>query len=290
MARRRNDFLDRLAALPVHALVGLARALPYRARLGIGAAVGRAAVRLPRFRRRIEANLRHVLPDLSPEARARVARETGDGFGRTLIEILTNDAFHAHGAFSGPTGAGAAAIEEAVAAGRGAVLVTGHFGQWEAVRAIFAPRGVSCAGVYRPIDNPRINAIYVAGLTAGGPVFPKGRSGVRGLVGHLVRGGMVGILTDQYDRRGAPLDFLGHPAPTMLTAAELALKYRLPLVPAYGVRAPDGEHVEVVTDAPVPHTTPEEMMQAVNDSLAAMVRRHPGQYYWLHRRWRKDLA
>lgn len=290
MARKRRPLPDFLTYLPVACLARVAGWLPYRSRLALGAAVGRGAVRLPRYRRRIAANLAHVFPEMPEAERSAVARQTGENFGRTFIETLRNADFHRHAALRGPVGPGAAALASVLERRGGAVLVTGHFGQWEAVRAIFTAQGIACAGIYRPIDNPRIDALYVAGLEAGGPVYPKGRTGLRGLVSHLSRGGVAGILVDQYDNRGATLDFLGQPAPTMLTAAELALKYRLPLIPTYGVRQPDGEGVEIFADLPVPVGTAREMMQAVNDSLAAIVRRYPGQYYWLHRRWEKTLA
>ena len=135
------------------------------------------------------------------------------------------------------------------------MLVTGHFGQWEAGRAWMKSAGINCAGVYRPLDDRALNALYLASLEFGGtPIFAKGARGVRGIVAHLTRGGIVAILTDQYERRAAPLDFLGRPAPTSTVAAELALKYKLPLVPIYGIRDPDGAHVAVVVEAPIPHT------------------------------------
>ncbi len=120
-------------------------------------------------------------------------------------------------------------------------------------------------------------------------MFEKGGRGLRGLIAHLNRGGRVAILTDQFDRRAALFDFLGKPAPTVTIAADLALKIGAPLIPGYGIREADGLHVAVHLEAPVPHTTAAEMTQAVNDSLAARVRAHPGQYLWLHRRWTKDL-
>lgn len=290
MPRRRSPARDALAFAPQAALLGVARVLPYRARLGLGGWVGRRAVQLPKLRRRIDANLRHIFPDMDADTRARIARETGDTFGRTFLELMNNAAFHAHRAYSGPEGPGAAAVEEAIAAGTGAVIVTGHFGQYEAVRAVLRVRGVNCAGVYRPIDNPNLNAVYRHNLELGGkPMFPKGRQGVRGIVAHLGRKGYVGILFDQYDRRARRLDFVGRPAPTSFVPADLALKFKMPLIPMFGVRQPDGEHVQVYADAPIPHTTAPEMMQAVNDALAAQVRARPGQYYWLHRRWEKDL-
>lgn len=289
MARPRRPVADALAYAPVALLIGVSRLLPWRARLNLGAWIGRMAVtRVPRLRRRIEANLRHVLPDLTAAERARVARETGDTFGRTFTEILANPAFHARRAWTGPTGDGVAAVE--AAAGTGAVLVTGHFGQWEAGRAWMKSIGITCAGVYRPADNPHLEAVYRRNLEAGGtPIFTKNARGVRGMIRHLSKGGVVAILNDQYDRRAERFDFVGRTAPTATIAADLALKFGLPLIPIYGIRDPDGEHVAVVVEAPIPHSDAATMTQAVNDSLSAMIRAHPGQYYWMHRRWEKNL-
>ena len=111
----------------------------------------------------------------------------------------------------------------------------------------------------------------------------------RRLVAHVARGGIVAILTDQHRRKAPVLDFIGHPAPTALLPADLAVKFKVPLVPIYGIRQPDRLHVQVVVEPPIAPASAEAMMQAVNDSLAARVRAHPGQYYWLHRRWVKTF-
>ncbi|MDE3120851.1 MAG: lauroyl acyltransferase, partial [Paracoccaceae bacterium] len=54
----------------------------------------------------------------------------------------------------------------------------------------------------------------------------------------------------------------------------------------YGIRRPDGLSFDIVIEAPIPHGTPQEMTQALNDSLEALVRRHPEQWFWIHRRWK----
>lgn len=285
--RKPTAVRSRLTFLPLRLLIGIADLLPWRARLAFGSALMRAAVAsLPKYRRRVEANLRLILPDLDAGARRGVRRGMAGNFGRTIVEILDNRGFHARADWIAPTGPGAAALLEA-ARGGGAVLVTGHFGQWEAGRAWLLSQGVSCAGVYREIDNPHLNTLYVDNLEAGGPVFPKNRSGVRGMVRHLAKGGVLAILADQYEKRGTPLDFVGRPAPTTLVPAELALKFGLPLIPIYGRRLPDGVAVQVEVDPPIPRGSAAQMMQAANDSLAERVRRVPEQYYWLHRRWVK---
>lgn len=284
---------SRAATLPARALIALAQHLPYRMRLALGSALLRGAVALvPRLRARVENNLRLIFPEMPAGERRRIRRAMADNFGRTFTEILSNPSFHGRGYWIPPEpGPGTEAILRAAREGSGAVLVTGHFGQWEAGRAWMKSSGIACAGVYRPLDEPELNAIYLENLEFGGtPIFPKSRRGVRGIVAHVARGGIVAILTDQFERRGAALDFIGHPAPTALVPAELAFRSKLPLVPIYGIRQPDGLHVQVVVEPPIPHSTVPEMMQAVNDSLAAQVRAHPGQYYWLHRRWVKRFA
>jgi KDO2-lipid IV(A) lauroyltransferase len=79
---------------------------------------------------------------------------------------------------------------------------------------------------------------------------------------------------------------MGRKARTSLSAAERALKYNCLLVPVYGIRQPDGISFELLIEPPIPHSTPEIMTQALNDSLEAQVRAHMDQWFWVHRRWR----
>lgn len=271
---------------------GLAALLPYDRRPAFGASLMRTLLRnSSRLSARIDNNLRLVMPSLDAAARLEIRDATAENFGRTFTEILNNREFHARGGWLAPEDSeGIDALRASAENGKGVILVSGHFGQWEAVRAWLRDIGTPASAIYRALDNPKINAEYVAGLeAAGAPVFPKSGRGIRGMVGHVARGGVVAILADQYQHRAAPLDFIGRPAPTALLPAELALKFDLPMIPVYGIRQPDAAHVQVVVEPPVPRGSASEMMQAANNSLAGRVLAHPGQYYWLHRRWTKDL-
>jgi KDO2-lipid IV(A) lauroyltransferase len=84
------------------------------------------------------------------------------------------------------------------------------------------------------------------------------------------------------------LDFLGQPAPTSLSAAEMALKHDALLVPIYGLRLADGFEFRDADRGADPHSDPETMTQALNDSLAAVIRAAPNQWFWMHRRWKPD--
>ena len=116
--------------------------------------------------------------------------------------------------------------------------------------------GIEAGAMIRPVKNPWLNRDYLACVEAGGrPVVGRDGAGLREFVRHLRRGGVMALLLDQYTKRGLPIDFLGHPAPSGTTVAELALKYDLPMIPVYGTRQPDGIGVAVEFEAPIPPTT-----------------------------------
>lgn len=157
------------------------------------------------------------------------------------------------------------------------------------LRAVLVSRGYPVGALYKPMKNAFFNAHYEEMLkTIGQPVFPRGRRGYSALLRHLRQGNMVAFLIDQYMGHGAALDFFGKPAPTALSAAELALKHEAMLVPIYAVRESDGLNFRIVVNEPIPHTDAETMTQALNHDLERMVRAHMGQWFWIHRRWKPE--
>jgi Kdo2-lipid IVA lauroyltransferase/acyltransferase len=272
--------------------IGAALALPYRLRVPfMGWILARIIGPAAGFYRRAEQHVAMILPHRPAAEHARIARASLNNSGRTLIEnYSTRDLLKRQkdAAIKGP---GFDAMEQAAAAGRPVILVTGHFGNYEALRAALVGRGFDVGGLYRDMSNPYFNAHYVRTMHAfGGPVFAQGRKGTAGFVRHLKAGGQLVLLFDQHVQRAPILDFLGHPARTAVSAAELALRYDALLIPFYGIRQTDGLSFECVMEAPVPHSDPETMTQAMNDSISARIRAHPEQWLWVARRWRTDEA
>ncbi|MBK5926896.1 lysophospholipid acyltransferase family protein [Rhodobaculum claviforme] len=261
------------------------RSLDHRARL-FGAMVGAVMRWYPPARWRFDREVLRVFPDMPRARRAVLRREMGRNMGRTLFEILHSAEFQANPSRFHVSGPGLAALERARAEGKGAIVVSGHFGQWDAVRAVLKARGMETGAVYRPQQNRFYQRGFLAGIEAAGrPVMATGRAGTMDMVRHLRRGGFMAILLDEKYAGGAPVPFLGHPALTSTAAAALALKHGLPLVPAYGTRRPCGSEFDVAFEAPIPHTDAHAMTAAVNDSLSARVLRDPAQWYWMLRRW-----
>lgn len=276
---------DRLAGL----FLGILLRLPYERRIATtGWLTGHVIGPLSPMRRRIRKNLAHVFPDMPRDEVRRLCRAVPDNVGRSFIEMFSGAEFVRRAAATPIEGLGYAAMIEAHEAGRPVILVTGHFGNYEAGRAALLARGMALGTLFKPMKNAAINRRYVAAIEANGkPMFPKDRAGMASMMRFLREGGVLAMAIDQFNRGGVPLDFLGKPAPTVLTAAELALKHDALLVPGYAIRQPDGLRFRMVIEAPIPHGDPRVMTQALNDSLAAQVRENMDQWFWLHRRWVK---
>ena len=278
--------------LVARGMIGLALALPYRWRVGLmGWLMRRVVGPWAGYRQRALENLALVWPDRPEAERRAIAEASLDNAGRTLIENYSTRAFTARAAGTLPEGPGYAALVAAREAKRPVILVSGHFGNYEAARAALVARGFDIGGLYRNLSNRYFNAHYVKTMEAfGGPVFPQGRAGTAGFVRHLKEGGQLVLLFDQ-DVPGAPvLPFLGHPARTALSAAELALRLKADLIPFFATRQPDGLGFRVDLDAPIPHSDAETMMRLVTQALEARVLAHPGQWFWIHRRWKGGQA
>ena len=272
----------------LRALIGLALVLPYDRRVAFaGWAMSRLVAPLAGYRARVRANLALVVPDL-PEAEVRrLERQVPDNAGRALIEIYSGPDFKARVGKGPILGPGAAALQAAHETRRPVLLVTGHFGNYDAPRAALINLGYRVGGLYNPMRNRYFNAHYVHAISSiGTPVFPRGRKGLGEMIRFLRGGGMLGIVIDQHMQHGAALSFFGKTAFTALSAAELALKYDALVVPIYGIRRPDGLHFDIVAEAPIPHSDPVTMTQALNDSLERKVRAHMDQWLWIHRRWK----
>lgn len=281
---------DRLANGAFLAIMGLARLLPYRWRIpAMGWFFAWVLGPLAGWRARIRANLAMARPDLTPSELRHLLRAVPQNAGRSLAEIYSGaefvDRIHAADPLTGP---GLPALEQAAQAGRPVILAVAHFGNYDAMRAALAGRGWPVGALYRPMNNEAFNRHYIPAMRAiAEPMFPRGRAGLAAMLRFLKGGGWMALGFDQFDGHGAELRFFGLPTKTVLTPAELALRYDALVVPVAGVRQPDGLSFRVEVGAPIPHGEPAVMMQALNDDLERLVRAHMAQWFWVHRRWKR---
>lgn len=247
------------------------------------------------------ANLRAAMPDLSAADRRRIVRQVWDNLGRTIGELphlgrLRQDT---------PAGPGwiisNRARAEALAACGGPVLFpTAHIGNWEMCPVAAAAYGIPLSIMYRPPANPGIDRLIVrlrteaAGVAV--PMLAKGAAGARQAMGHLARGGFLGLLIDQKLNEGMAAQLFGMPAMTTTAVAAFALRYKCPVVPIHVERLGPAR-LRVVIGEEVPHPASGDraadtaaLTQAVNDVLEGWICGQPGAWLWLHRRWPRAVV
>jgi Kdo2-lipid IVA lauroyltransferase/acyltransferase len=289
----KGSIVDWLTDLLIRGVLAVALLLPYRARIPfMGWLTCHLVAPIAGYRRRAMAHLKGAIPAMSPGDRRRVANGVADNFGRSIAEIYSGKEFLRRIAAADPLeGPGLPALLSAVAAGRPVIIAVAHFGNYDAMRAALVARGITVGAVYRPMDNPWFNAHYTRAIHAiAQPLFARNRAGIVAMLRFLKSGGVLALGVDQHYSSGEELSFFGLPALTTLSPAEFALKYRCDLIPIHAIRLADGLGFNVRVDLPIPHTTARDMMQAVNDNLEQVVREHPDQWFWVHRRWKPARA
>ena len=273
--------------LVLRGLIATATLVPYRWRVpAMGWLVTRLSRRLG-YEKRIRRNLAIARPDLGEKDIQAICRAVPDNAGRTLIELYSGAAFLQRAHAAEITGPGLQALERARANGQPVILMAAHFGNYDAARAGLIARGHTLGALYRRMANPYFNAHYVRTISSiGEPLFEQGRRGMTQMVRHLKSGGIIAIVGDLHAFGGRELTFFGQPAVTAIAPAELALKFNAVVIPIYSIRLDNGLDFQTIMQAPIPHSDPETMTQAINDGLEQLVREHMGQWFWIHRRWK----
>lgn len=182
--------------------------------------------------------------------------------------------------------------------GKGILILTGHFGNWEVSTTAGIAQFPELHGrfhfVRRPIKPAWLDRLVTRRFEAAGfGVFSK-RDSLDALLASLGRGDAVVLPFDQHagPPDGIAVDFLGHPAWTFKSLAIIALSTGAPVLPASSWRESDGRHVLRFEAplAPIEHSSTTEAIRlntrAYNAALEKLVVRHPEQWYWVHRRWK----
>lgn len=277
-----SSLRDRAVLVAVRALLRL----PFAPRVALAGWIGRHLIGpLSSQRRKVASAVRHYRPDLAEAEVDRIATAVPGNLSRMVIEVLSGADLRALAPRVPISGPGLAALEAARDSGRPALLVTAHFGNYEAMRVALVHRGFRVGGYFKDFPLPQMTRLYRDSVEgAGQPLFADTSEGRKGMIRHLRGGGMLGILIDLDRPNGEMLEFLGRPTRTVLSMAEMALKYDALLVPVWGLRTPEAPGFRVEIDLPVPHGEARSMTQALNDSLSERVRQNPEQWVWWHRR------
>jgi KDO2-lipid IV(A) lauroyltransferase len=293
--RIKNDALF-LAARAALAAAGL---LSPSFRRSAGRALGALAYALAGPARRMAlANAARAFPEWTEHDRAAMVRRSFRALGGWLGESAGALGGSAVTAPIPVTDGARAVLDEARSHGRGVVFASAHLGPWERVAGAIVAAGFPLVTIARESYDPRFSRLFEAmRARAGvGVIWRGSRTAPWKIVRSLRSGAVLGVPMDLRARvESRDVHFLGHPAPTPIGPARIALRTRTPVV--VGSAAPGENGSLVVTASHIwSHDLDDddcgaiELTARINAEIARRIRAFPHAWVWMHDRWRSEAA
>lgn len=182
--------------------------------------------------------------------------------------------------------------------GKGILLLTGHFGNFEVASVVGLTQFPQYQGllhfVRRPLKPKFLNDLVTRRFRRAGFGTLAKRGSLDAILNLLAGGAIIVYAFDQHAGKsdGITVDFFGHPAGTFKSVALLALTTGAPVIPVSSWREPDGRHVLRFEDplplieCPDAGEAIRRNTQAYNAVIERLLLRHPEQWIWMHRRWK----
>ena len=170
-----------------------------------------------------------------------------------------------------------------------AIFFSAHFANWEILPMVAIKNGVPVLTIFRKPNNPIINFL-IKYLRSDLPMAPKGREGAKKIIYSLRNGISIGLVIDQKMNDGIEVPFFNKPAMTSDSLAQLCLRIKSLVVPVEVERIKNTNfkitfHNPVKISKKGKKKTPLQIMTEVNLIIEKWIRKNPGQWLWLHRRW-----
>lgn len=262
-------------------------------RIGRGLGLAARAVLAPR-RRLSDENIARAFPSLDAASVAALSRRTWAHFGGLFAGLVYDSQRPVEELLRRVEVVGWENARSASDAGRGVFFLTGHLGNWEIGALATAAQGIPSVVVARPLDNPLLDRRLTSFReSTGNRVVPK-REAVRAMLRTLNAGGAIGIMPDQHVRPpdAVAVPFFGRPAATTTSVARLVAKTGALVVPVSCIRVGPArwrlEFLPAVDASKLPESEREVVAftALVSRLSEELVRAHPEQWLWLHKRWR----
>lgn len=296
MAKPRNKWVD-LAQYGLLRLIHMTmHAWPISLNLLIARGIGDLLFCLDaKHRKRALANLARSFPDMPESVRRRHARESMRQLLCLFVEVIFTPRLIRLESFAKyiQLNRFEQTLRLMLTPGRGLILLTGHYGNWEVLGYVLATLGFETTSVARPLDNPYINAFLLGVREKQGQRIIAKKGATDDVTETLERGGMVAFIADQdAGKKGMFVDFFGRKASTYKSIGLLAMRYEVPVVIGYARRVGDFRFACGTQDIIYPEDWKNEadplryITQRYTKAIEDSIRADPGQYLWVHRRWK----
>lgn len=288
---------DRCIYWLLYGVVRLLSFIPFHAGQSLGRVLGRSCSLLLGERLRVSREaMQRVFGERLSDGQIRLLhRKLLEHFGQMVFEVphilrLNRNNLHRYVVFQNTD-----VLDHALRQGKGAFILTAHFGNWELMSASLSLHLPGKKGaVVRPVDfRPADQIISLVRSRFGTEVIPKKRA-MKRLLNGVRENMLMGILLDQnvdwYE--GVFVLFLQGLACTNKGLALLAMKTGTPVIPMFSVREPDGRF-RVICEEPIPISHSGDKIRDIEDNTQSFTRvieryvlRYPDHWFWFHRRWK----
>ena len=303
MSKPRSNLADFAVYFAVRVVVCFLQTLSFRAACKVANGLAWVAYQIDRRHRLVALdNLRHAFGDGDKAERDQLVRAVYRHFCTMLMEIvhlprmLHPQNWKRHMTLRNPK-----AILDVLLSDRPVLIISSHFGNWELGGYILALLGFRTHAIARPLDNPHVDAFLRRFREHSGQKVLNKDGHFDKMQNVLATKGIMLTLGDQdAGQKGQFVDFFGRPASTHKAVALLALEYNVPMIVLTNTRAPssgapgsgDWRYTGEVGDVIYPEEYRDRLdavpslTQRFTSALERMIRLHPEQYFWLHRRWK----
>lgn len=249
-----------------------------------------------KHRKRALHNLRRSFPGAPEKQLQRVARQSVGHFVMLVVEVLFTARLVRIDTFTRYVQLGdfRETLGLLMKRHQGMIMLTGHYGNWEILGYVLATLGFPTVAVARKLDNPYLNEYILGVRERKGQKIVDKRGATSEITAVLEADGTVGFVADQNaGPKGLFVDFFGRKASTYKSIGLLAMHYNVPVVIGYARRIGDRFRFQIGTEDviyPADWQAQENPLHYITQrytaAIEATVRDEPGQYLWIHRRWK----
>ncbi len=301
--KQRKLWLDWLVAMLVRSAVCVLQALPTSFANGAAELMAKLAYRIDKRHRRVAAeNVGFAFPEKTTGEIDALVRRCFRHCGLLLIEIaLLPRKLQVENWRTYADLIPADRILDCLLSDRPLLIVTAHFGNWELAGFTLGRLGFKTFAIARVLDNPYLETFLKRFRQATGQTIIAKKDDFERLAAVMMSGGKVATLGDQdAGPRGVFVEFLGRPASSHKAVALLAMQFDAKMIVIGVTRTAENfqrglGRYEIICEEsidPRDYSTRPDAVKAItqryHDALARLIRRHPEQYFWLHRRWKSQ--
>ena len=293
---QRKAVIDYIVCLVVRLLICFAQAIRIETGQSIARFLAWVIGDVLRVRRSVvDDNLRHAFPGLSDSERRRISRRMWEHLFLLALEVaLAPRKIHETNWRQYVRLNGVADLMRILLSDRPTVIVTAHFGNFEIGGFMLGLLGFPTYTVARNLDNPYLDRFLNRFRGATGQHIISKNGGYDDILQVLASGGVMSFLADQYaGPKGCWVEFFGRPASAHKAIALLSLEHDAPTAVCCAQRLDRPMHFEMkVTGIADPRAAAAgvesvaDLTQWYSSRMEGMIRKAPGQYWWLHRRWK----